>query len=163
MFIEQTNCVMEESSVSVNITANPIHTNMNRDILTGWIEQCQVRSLLHRSYSTTCSILHSLITLPSIVAPLVSTSLYTDEVINMSTLTFILLALACSTISLTYNFAQKSAVHQQFFHRYAILSKEIQFEFCRLGQMDDDNVFIQRCVENWFHLESLAPHVSYDK
>lgn len=132
---------------------------VTRPVLRGWISTCRQRARAHRDQSVVYSALHVMVTAPSLVAPMTATSFLLEGVRSAYVLAFLLVALACSTLSLSCNFADQGAQHRQFFSRYSLLAKEIEFELCRETDARSSN--LQRCIETWFHLIALAPAVNF--
>jgi hypothetical protein len=128
-------------------------------VLRTWIDTCYARARAHRDQAVVCSTLHVCVTLPSMVAPMAATSFLVEGLRTTYVLVFLLVALACSALSLSCNFADRGAQHRQYFNRYSLLAKEIQFEVCR--ETDARSANLQRCIETWFHLAALAPAVHY--
>lgn len=128
-------------------------------VLRGWIVSCYARAQAHRSQAVACSALHVLVTAPSMVAPMAATSFLLDGVHATYVLAFLIVALACSALSLSCNFADRGARHRQSFNSYSLLAKELEFELCRASDGSSSN--LQLCIETWFHLAALAPNVQY--
>ena len=120
-----------------------------------WISMCEKRAELHERYAAYYNCVLSALSVPTIVAPICAGNL--SSLGPEWTAALNLLGAVGSAIIVFKNYGSKTSQHSDYANRYSLLAKEIQLE--TLKAKTDSAIALQICLEKWFALELVAPHV----